>query len=183
VDHFAELVRAARGHLHGRQLAAGPRQIVGQHPPPPDVLAGDPVAFPELDDHQRRADFLAGMQHQMRPLLPGANPQPARRIGREVGRPLPRPADRDDDAGAGPGNVEIRPVAVAGPPARCRDPLRAARFERRFQRLEIVGRARAADVVVQDELAAAVRWKGASSAPGCFRERIGDVYAVPVFLK
>ena len=38
VDHLAELVRAARGQLHGRQLAAGPGQVVGEHPAPPDVL-------------------------------------------------------------------------------------------------------------------------------------------------
>ena len=35
LGHFGELVGTARRHLRGGQFAAGPRQVVGEHPAPP----------------------------------------------------------------------------------------------------------------------------------------------------
>ncbi len=118
VDHLAELVRAARGHLDRGQLAAGAWQVVGQHPAPPDVLRADPVAVPELERHQRRADLLARVQPQVRPFLPGDDAQARGVVAAELGGPLPGPAHDHDQALARPRDVEVGQVAVARSSAR-----------------------------------------------------------------
>ncbi len=61
VDHFTELMGAARGELHGRQLAAGPRQVMRDHPAPPRVLGANVIVLPKLQHDQRRTHFLAWM--------------------------------------------------------------------------------------------------------------------------
>ena len=79
--------------LRRRQLAAGLRHVVGDHPAPPDVLRANPVALPELQHDQRRADLLAGQQLEMRQFLAGAQVQAARRVARRT-RPPTGPASR-----------------------------------------------------------------------------------------
>ena len=72
-DHLA-VGPAAGGHeLRRRQLSARLGHAVGHHPAPPDVLGADPVALPELEHHQRRADLFAGQQLEVRQFLAGAD--------------------------------------------------------------------------------------------------------------
>ena len=57
LGHFGVLVRAARRHLRGGQFAAGARQVVGQHPAPPEVLRPHQVAAVEHLHDQAACGF------------------------------------------------------------------------------------------------------------------------------
>src|SRR5208282_754956 len=76
----AFLERAITLHLHHRgwELAVEAGNIMGQEPAPPKVLRPDRIrAFPKQRGNQRRADFLARLQEQMRHLLARDNAQTA----------------------------------------------------------------------------------------------------------
>ena len=63
---------------------------------------------------------------------------------------MARPTDRRDDPAALPFDVEITHVAVGGTAARGADALFRARFEDRFEGLEIIGLTGAADAVMKE---------------------------------
>ena len=68
--------RTHAGSKHRRQFAVGARDVMGDHPPPPEVLRADRVAFPEHQHRKRRADLLAGKQFQLCQFLSASNRQP-----------------------------------------------------------------------------------------------------------
>ena len=73
--------RLVYSHASGRerrgQLPAGPRQIVRDHPPPPDVLRTDAVAAIELEHDQRAADLLSGEKLEVRQSWPAETLSPS----------------------------------------------------------------------------------------------------------
>ena len=120
-------MRTAGRQLHGGgSFAAGPGQIVRDHPAPPDVLRANPVALPELQDDQRRADFFARVQPKWVNSWPATHAQLARGVAIELGGPLARPADDGDHPFLGHLEVEVRQVAIGRSPAGRRNAFRLA---------------------------------------------------------
>ncbi len=94
------------------------RDVVGQHPAPPEVLgAVEVVPLPEEQGDEWPTDRLPRMEHEVHLLLPGRHAQVATGAAGEGGFPLPRPADRQTQAAAGMDEVEVRKGAVAAAPA------------------------------------------------------------------
>ena len=148
-------MRRVAGHDRRGELAVGgPRQIVRDHPPPPEVLAPLGIgAVPEQQGHQRRADFFPGPQHQVRKLLAGDDPQAALGVAGERCRPLPRPADGQDQPAAGHLQVVIGECLIGAPSARRRQAKPGVGRQDLFQRLIEIGPAGIALVVLEQEFA------------------------------
>ena len=147
-------VRVAVAEVHAGlgQFAVRMRRVVGEHPLPPEVLRTDAVAFVELHDDQRRADFFAGQQLEVRQFLARRDAQSIAGVAGEFRRPLARPADGDDHAARGRFDVEIRKLVAARTAAEGGDFLLLAGTE--HDRIGPVHVAHAvADRAVQGELA------------------------------
>ena len=95
-------------------MPAGPRQIMCDHPAPPDVLRADPVAMPELQRNQGSAHLLARKQTEVRQLLPRRDAHDSLFVARKPGVPLPRPAQAGNDPFARPLQIEITKIAIRG---------------------------------------------------------------------
>jgi len=144
---------AARGEDRRRQLPARARQVVGQHPPAPEVLGAEAIAFVELQHDERRADLFAGAEAEPGRFLPGDHAHAAGIVAEESGLPLPGPAHHHDHALLRPREVEIRERPGGGPAAGRREPVLRARLHTQLMGLIAVGRAVVARVMVQRELA------------------------------
>ena len=96
-------------------LAVYPGQVVRDVPAPPEVLRRDNVLpLPEQQDIQRGADLLAGLQVEMRQLLPSQHPQSIRSVAGKRGVPLPGPTHGHQDSTRIELQVEVRPSVRAG---------------------------------------------------------------------
>ena len=124
-----KVIAPARAVVRRHELAAGSWDVVSDHPSPPEVLSSNPVAAIELQRHQRRPHFFAGMELEVRELLAGANPQGLVVVAIESRRPLAGPTQRDDKTFAGGLEVPIRGGAVGRPATRGRDLFRSLRAE------------------------------------------------------
>lgn len=93
-------VRAIAEHIHGpRQLAMNSRQVISQHPAPPQILRPQEViASPEKEGNKRRSDLLSRFQIEMRELLTGRNVQFCLAVPLETHYPFAGPAERQDHA-------------------------------------------------------------------------------------
>ena len=109
--------------------------------------------LPEQQGHQRRANFLARQQLEMRQFLPGRHMDAAVVVAREFGGPLAGPADGQNHALRAPLQIEVTKVGVGRPAARGTDPLDRGRSQRCLQRSVIGTVGRRTDAVMQQELA------------------------------
>ena len=152
--HYAgEESADARGAEWFGGPAADLGRVVGRHPTPPDVLRAQRIAFVELHDDHRAADFLSRVELEVRAFLACGDAQIGLIVPDEVGGPLPRPACYGDHSAAGMLDVEVGERARGGPSAiRC-DVLASAGAESIINRLVAIGRAGVAFDPMQNELA------------------------------
>src|ERR1035437_2375327 len=93
---------------HGfRQFARAARDVMGEHPTPPDVLCPDRVPAPKLKDNERAPDALARPQPEMGEFLARSHSQTDAETARELRGPLTWPADHNDPAFSAPLEVEV----------------------------------------------------------------------------
>ena len=168
--------------MHGAQLAAGSRDVMGNHPPPPGVLRIDAIALPELQNNERCAHFLAGVKREMRLFLTGGDAQAGRQIARKRRTPLPGPSDHGHDALAGPLDSEVGEFAVAAAPAGGRERCDLAGRQDGAARFVIVWRTDAARMVVKNELGRprepGIEVVGEAFECGIQREDIGEDWGI-----
>ena len=152
--HLIHLVGTAARHERRRELAVQSREIVRQHPAPPNVLRRDPVTVPKLQDDHRAAHLLVGKQFEMGCFLARGDSHAPAFIAPECGVPLAGPPDRGDQAFRSAVEIEIRPAHVTAATTGRRQPQARLRLKRRLIRPIIVHARGAAREMVQQKFPA-----------------------------
>ena len=98
----------AVGQQAGKRLPAGPRRVVLQQQPAPEVMRPQPVTLPEEHQDAGAADFFAGVQQQVRPFQARLDSQRPRGVARETGGPRARPTQPDEHAPVAQLHIEER---------------------------------------------------------------------------
>ena len=82
--------------------------MMGQQELPQQILAAPVIALIEEQQHPRRANCLAWVQHQVRAVQPRLHPHLAGGIGGDLNRPFPAPTHRGDEPGIGAREIKER---------------------------------------------------------------------------
>ena len=128
INHFRKLMRTAGRQLgDGGEGAARARQIVREHPRPPDILRMPLLPFPELQYNHRATHFFSRQQFEVSQLLARAKAQPIVGIPPEIRGPLPGPAHNKNQPLIPRRNVEIRKSVLRRAASGIGDPVFALR--------------------------------------------------------
>src|SRR6185437_15793080 len=82
--HLHRMARAAGRQLRRRKFPAWARQVMRDHPPPPDVLSIQPIPTNELNHPERRTHLLARQQAEVSSLLSRSDANVPRIVSRKL---------------------------------------------------------------------------------------------------